>query len=66
MKHKTKQTIKKSLVGLCVFTAIVIISNMSFADATAQQSRYCEMVKAGNWPNYSPDIKCDEEIDNDE
>ena len=33
-------------------------SNADFEDAVEQQKHYCEMVEAGAWPAYNPDINC--------
>ena len=39
-----------TLVG--VFLLLGLMGHMDYEDAKAEEANYCEMVKAGHWPDY--------------
>jgi hypothetical protein len=36
------------------------VSNGSYSDEIAAQNRYCNMVKQQAWPDFSPEINCED------
>jgi len=38
----------------------VYVSNGSYSDEIAAQNHYCEMVKQKAWPDFSPEINCED------
>jgi hypothetical protein len=43
---------------LIVTILFVIVGSMDMKDAESSQNNYCDMVKAGHWPNYNKAINC--------
>lgn len=42
-----------------LITLYGFVSSESYEEQKAQESFYCEMVKAGHWPAYKKTINCD-------
>lgn len=43
----------QSTIALLVILALFgLVGQMDYDDAVDQQAQYCEMVKAGHWPDY--------------
>jgi len=45
-------TLTKTLIGIAVFIALGIISNMDYYDAKIAKQHYATMVCDGHWPDY--------------
>ena len=43
---------KNILVALVLLALFGIVGAMDYEDEVAAQEHYCEMVKAGHWPDY--------------
>lgn len=42
----------KIIVALVLLALFGIVGAIDYEDAKAEEERYCEMVKAGHWPDY--------------
>lgn len=43
---------KNILVALVLLAAFGFVGHIDYADEKVAQAQYCEMVKAGHWPDY--------------
>lgn len=50
--------IKTIGVWLFLLAAFLIVNQMDYEDAIAEEQRYCDMVRDGHWPHYNKDIDC--------
>lgn len=51
----------KTIYILAILLAMLGIAGIiDYEDALQEEQRYCDMVKAGAWPAYNPDINCKE------
>lgn len=41
-----------ALITAALLLVYMIVGTMDYADAQAEQARYCAMVEAGAWPDY--------------
>lgn len=47
-----KKQITIPVAMLLVLVAFGFVGQMDYEDAQAQEAHYCDMVKAGHWPDY--------------
>jgi len=45
---------------LLVAVGYIYVSNGSYSDEIAAQKHYCDMVRQQVWPNFSPEINCED------
>lgn len=48
----------KVLAVIAAVALFGLVGQMDYEDAVKEESNYCSMVKAGNWPDYRDDIVC--------
>lgn len=41
-----------AVIAALIILILLALGTMDFADAMAEQARYCRMVEAGAWPDY--------------
>lgn len=54
-----KKTVIRVLAGMAALALFGLVGSTGYEEQKAQESFYCEMVKAGHWPAYKDSIECD-------
>jgi len=51
---------KTTYVIAIVLAMLGIAGTIDYEEQLREEQHYCEMVKAGNWPAYKPEVDCKE------
>ena len=51
---------KTTYIIVIIVAILGVAGTIDYEEQLREEQHYCEMVKAGNWPAYKPEVDCKE------